>query len=557
MLSRINPSQTPEWSHLRGLANEFERLPLKERVHADPSRADRYRLEVGGLVWDYSRSASDDAIWKGLEALAERMELSVAIEAYFKGAPINETEGRAVLHTALRSSETAPLLVQGRDVRPDIAEVLGRMGRFSEEVLSGTLRGWTGKRIQSVINIGIGGSDLGPAMAYEALRAHRRPEVEVYYVSNVDGSHLAPLLEKRSADECLFIIASKTFTTQETMANAEAAKRWMLEQGMPEGQAERHFCALSTNAPAVAAFGIHPDRMFPFWDWVGGRYSMWSAIGLSLSIGLGHDRFLQLLKGAEAMDHHFRQAPWSENLPVKMGLLGLWYRNFLSFPSLAILPYDQNLHRFAAYLQQTDMESNGKSVGRDGHRLDYPTAPLVWGEPGTNGQHAFYQSLHQGFDRIPMDFLASVRPSYALGQQHSMLLANLLAQAEAFMNGLNPEEARKSMQAEGLDPSETERLLPYRVFQGNRPSTILWLPELSPYYLGMLVASYEHKIFVQGVLWNVFSFDQWGVELGKKLAKPIFKALLEQNPSGISDPFTRRNLEQLLSAEFPQRFDDR
>jgi len=552
MLSRINPSQTPEWSRLRDLAIEFNRIPLKDRVQSDPSRAHRYRIGVEGLVWDFARSGSDDAVWKALEALAERMELTGAIEAYFKGAPINETEGRSVLHTALRSSETTPLMVQDRDVRPDIAEVLGRMGRFSDEVLSGALRGWTGKPLKSVVNIGIGGSDLGPAMAYEALRAHRRPEVTVYYVSNVDGSHLAPLLEKLRAEECLFIIASKTFTTQETMANAEAAKQWMLGKGMPEAEAERHFCALSTNTAAVAAFGIHPDRMFPFWDWVGGRFSMWSAIGLSLSIGLGHDRFLQLLRGAEAMDLHFRHAKVSENLPVKMGLLGLWYRNFLELPSLAVLPYDQNLHRFAAYLQQTDMESNGKSVGRDGRRIDYPTAPLVWGEPGTNGQHAFYQSLHQGFDHIPMDFIAAVRPSYEVGQQHSMLLANLLAQSEAFMNGLGPDEAQKSLLAEGLSPTEIERLLPYRVFEGSRPSNILWLPELNPYYLGMLVALYEHKIFVQGVLWNVYSFDQWGVELGKKLAKPILKALLAGDSGAISDPFTRKNLEYLNN---PSRVD--
>ncbi len=548
MLSKAHPNKTSEWKKLEAMSQAFSQKSLKEIVKNEVGRADRFCAELNSVVFDYSRAALDREILELLLSLAKTMELPSAIEAMFRGEPINETERRSVLHTALRSRSTDALYVDSHDVRPDIRAVLDRMKRFSEKVLSGTHRSWTGGSLRKVINIGIGGSDLGPAMVYEALKSHRKSELEVFYVSNVDGAHLAPLLAKLKPEECLFIIASKTFTTQETMANAEAAKRWMLENGMPESAARFHFCAVSTNLEAVQAFGIDPENMFEFWDWVGGRYSLWSAIGLSLCLGLGFDRFEELLRGAESADEHFRTADFDRNIPVLMGMMGIWYRNFLDFRSYAVLPYDQNLSRFSAFLQQADMESNGKMTGRDGKPLEYATAPVIWGEPGTNGQHAFYQCLHQGSDRVPVDFIGCVEPMYALGDQHSMLLANMLAQAEAFMNGLSAEEAVLAMRKEGLSEQDIVELTPFRVFEGNRPSNTLLLPRLDPYYLGMLTALYEHKIFVQGVVWNIFSFDQWGVELGKRLAKPILNALIKNDLTQVKDEFTRKNLERISRA---------
>ena len=443
----------------------------------------------------------------------------------FAGEKINATEGRAVLHTALRNRSSCPVTVDGVDVMPGVRQVLAQLRAFCEEVRSGKWRGYTGLAITDVVNIGIGGSDLGPCMVCEALKPYASRKLRAHFVSNVDASHLVETLKNLDPATTLCIVASKTFTTQETIANARSARAWFLDQAKDEKHIARHFVAVSTNTVEVSKFGIDPANMFGFWDWVGGRYSLWSAIGLPIALAIGYERFEELLEGGFAIDEHFRSAPLERNLPVLMALLGLWYADFWDAGSHAVLPYDQYLHRFPAYLQQLEMESNGKGVTLDGTPIDYPTGAVLFGEPGTNGQHAFYQLIHQGTRLIPCDFLAAARSHNPLGAHHAMLLANVLAQAEALMTGKTADEARAELETSSLSTAEIERLTPHKVFPGNRPSTTILYPQLDPLTLGMLIALYEHKVFVQGVLWEINSFDQWGVELGKQLAKPILAEL--------------------------------
>ena len=459
-----------------------------------------------------------------LFALARQAGVEAMRDKMFAGEPINLTEGRAVLHVALRNFSARPIVVGGKDVMPDVRAALDHMRTFSESVRSGAWKGYTGKAIRSIVNIGIGGSDLGPVMVTEALRPYR-DDLDLYFVSNVDGSHVAEALKHVDPETTLFLVASKTFTTQETIANAHTARAWFLERAVDERHIAKHFVALSTNAKEVAKFGIATDNMFVFWDWVGGRYSLWSSIGLSIALGVGFDNFHALLEGAHEMDEHFRATPLEQNLPVALALLGVWYNNFFGCESHAILPYDQYLLRFPAYFQQGDMESNGKRVTRDGKVVDYQTGPVIWGEPGTNGQHAFYQLLHQGTKLVPADFLASAQTHNPIGEHHTLLLANYLAQTEALMTGKTEGEVRAELEATGMKGDALAALLPHKVFPGNRPTNSLLYQKLDPRTLGKLIALYEHKIFVQGIIWNVNSYDQWGVELGKKLANAILPEL--------------------------------
>jgi glucose-6-phosphate isomerase len=447
-----------------------------------------------------------------------------AIEAMFRGDKINRTENRPVLHVALRNRSNTPILVDGKDVMPEVNRVLEQMSRFVEQLRSGAWKGYTGKRITDIVNIGIGGSDLGPVMVTEALRPYWS-DITPHFVSNVDGTHIAETLRRVNPETTLFIIASKTFTTQETMTNAETARKWFLEQTAQKGEVAKHFVAVSTNEKAVTEFGIDPENMFVFWDWVGGRYSLWSSIGLSIACTIGFDNFVKLLDGAHAMDRHFRETPFERNIPVVLAMIGIWYNNFFGAASEAILPYDQYLHRFAAYFQQGNMESNGKSVDRNGMPVSYQTGPIIWGEPGTNGQHAFYQLIHQGTKMIPCDFIAPALSHNAIGDHHEKLMSNFFAQTEALLHGKTEEEVRAELKAAGMDEEMIRFHAPFRVFEGNRPSNSILFRQLTPYTLGALIAMYEHKIFVQGVVWNIYSFDQWGVELGKVLAKKILPEL--------------------------------
>ena len=510
----------PTWRALAEHARELRDATMRDLFAADPGRFGRYSMALDGMLVDYSKHRATERTFELLLALAEAAGVPAARAAMFAGEHLNFTEDRAVLHVALRNLAGGPILVDGEDVMPAVRAVLQKMERFSHAVRTGEWRGHTGERIRAVVNIGIGGSDLGPVMITEALRAFADGP-EVRFVSNVDGTDFVETTRDLDPASTLFIIASKTFTTLETMANAHSARRWLLDAVGDEAAVERHFVALSTNEARVREFGIDPANMFEFWDWVGGRYSSWSAIGLSIALAVGFERFRELLAGAEAMDRHFRTAPLERNLPVLLALLGVWYRDFLGFPSHAILPYDQYLHRFPAYFQQGDMESNGKSVDRDGRRVGYPTGPVIWGEPGTNGQHAFFQLLHQGTDVVPCDFIGCLQPAHDLGEHHRMLLANMLAQSEALMRGRSEAEVREELAAAGLSPERVDELAPHKVFEGNRPSTTILLDRLTPHSLGMLIALYEHKIFVQGVVWRINSFDQWGVELGKVLAGTI------------------------------------
>ena len=448
----------------------------------------------------------------------------------FAGGRINETENRAVLHVALRNRANTPIQADGKDVMPEVNAVLSRMRDFCRRVSSGKWKGFTGKRITDIVNIGIGGSDLGPVMATECLRPYANPKLRVHFVSNVDGTHIAETLKGLSPEKTLFMIASKTFTTQETMTNAFSAREWFLAQAQDAAHVAKHFVAISTNQAQVEAFGIHPDNMFVFWDWVGGRYSLWSAIGLSIACAIGFERFEELLAGAHDMDRHFREAPFERNLPVILALIGIWYTNFFGAETEVILPYDQYMHRFPAYFQQGNMESNGKSADRGGRPVACATGPIVWGEPGTNGQHAFYQLIHQGTRLVPADFLAPAISHNPLGEHHPILLSNFFAQTEALMNGKSAEQAAAELRKEGKSEEEIQRLLPHKVFDGNRPTNSILFRSLTPRVLGSLVALYEHKIFVQGVIWNIFSFDQWGVELGKQLAGRILPELRDDAP---------------------------
>ncbi|RMD79418.1 MAG: glucose-6-phosphate isomerase [Gammaproteobacteria bacterium] len=543
----------PAWRALAEHHRELRGLHLRGLFARDPGRFQALSLEEGALFLDYSKHRVTAETLGLLFQLAREARVEERREAMFAGQRINTTEGRAVLHVALRNRSRRPILVDGRDVMPEVEAVLARMRRFTEALRSGSWRGWTGRPITDVVNIGIGGSDLGPAMATQALRPyHDGPRC--HFVSNVDGSHLHDTLAGLDPETTLFIVASKTFTTQETLTNARSARRWLLERAGDEAAVARHFVAVSTNAEAVRVFGIDTEHMFEFWDWVGGRYSMWSAIGLPIAVAVGMDRFEELLAGAHAMDEHFRTAPLERNLPVILGLLGIWYTDFFGAATHAVLPYDQHLQRLPAYLQQLEMESNGKRVTLEGEPVGYPTCPVVWGEPGTNGQHAFYQLLHQGTQLVPADFILPLQPHHPLAEHHRILVANCLAQTEALMKGRTEEEARAELRAQGLPEPEVERLVPHRVFPGNRPSSTILLERLTPFALGQLVALYEHKVFVQGTIWGINSFDQWGVELGKQLAKAILPEL-EGAPVGPHDASTagliRRCLPRLQALGAP------
>ena len=518
-------TSSPVWQALKAHYAAIEPLHMRDMFHDDPARFDRFSLRLDDLLFDYSKNRIDDETIRLLVALAEQAGLPAAIERMFSGEKINFTEQRAVLHTALRNRSENPVHVDGKDVMPGVRRVLEQMRRFSDAVRGGGLRGHTGKQISDIVNVGIGGSDLGPLMACEALKPYSDPKLHVHFVSNVDGTHLAETLKKLDAETTLFIVSSKTFTTQETLTNARSARAWLIEEMGDESAVAKHFAAVSTNLKATGEFGIHPENVFEFWDWVGGRYSLWSAIGLPIALYIGMDRFEGLLGGAYVMDEHFRSAPLDKNMPVLLGLLGIWYGNFFGAGSNAVLPYDQYLHRFPAYLQQLEMESNGKRVDRDGNAVDYDTGMVVWGEPGTNGQHAFYQLLHQGTHLVPADFLAPLYSHNPIGEHHAILLANCFAQTEALMLGKTAGEARDELAAQGLHGETLETLLPHKVFPGNRPTNTLLFDRLDPHTLGMLVALYEHKAFVQGVIWNIDSFDQWGVELGKQLAGKILPEL--------------------------------
>jgi glucose-6-phosphate isomerase len=500
-------------------------IHMRDLFARDPERFERFSLHLGDILFDYSKNRITADTMALLLDLARQSGLDEAIEAMFTGQKINTTENRAALHVALRNRGNRPILVDGQDVMPEVNRVLGKMRVFSDAVRSGDWRGYSGRAITDVVNIGIGGSDLGPKMAVTALRHFAKPGLRCHFVSNVDGTDLAETLRAVKPETVLFLVASKTFTTQETMTNAHTARQWFLETAQDEAAIARHFVAMSTNAERVAAFGIDPANMFEFWDWVGGRYSLWSAIGLSIALAVGMDRFEELLGGAYRADEHFRHTPFDQNIPVVMALLGIWYNNFFGAQSYAILPYDQYLSHLPAYLQQGDMESNGKSVTRDGEWVDYTTGPIIWGEPGTNGQHAFYQLIHQGTKLVPCDFLAPAESQNPIGDHHSILISNFLAQTEALMRGKTAVEVRAELGAQGIQGEELERLVPAKTFAGNRPSSSFLFRELTPGTLGTLIALYEHKIFAQGVVWNINSFDQMGVELGKELARAILPEL--------------------------------
>ncbi len=526
MLARINPTNTQAWFVLqKHYEEEMNRRHMRDLFASDPDRFKKFSITLGEILFDYSKNIINEKTLKLLLQLAEDCNVKQAIAEQFAGAPINETENRAVLHTALRSFDPIPILVDGADIKPGIQKVRAQMEAFCAGIHSGTHTGYTGKKIKYIVNIGIGGSDLGPVMVTEALKPYWVEGIQTYFVSNVDGTHIAETLKKVTPDETLFLIASKTFTTQETMTNAQTARDWFLQHATDQKHIALHFAALSTNEKAVTAFGIVPKNMFEFWDWVGGRYSLWSAIGLSIALTIGYNNFEALLKGAEATDKHVASTPFDKNISVLMALIGIWYTNFFGAQSEAILPYDQYMHRFAAYFQQGNMESNGKSIDRSGNPVNYATGPVIWGEPGTNGQHAFYQLIHQGTLLIPSDFIAPANSHNAIGDHHVKLLSNFFAQTEALLNGKSENEVMVEFMKTSMDEKDVKRLTPYKVFEGNKPTNSFLLKEINPFNLGSLIALYEHKIFVQGVIWNVFSFDQWGVELGKQLANKVLPEL--------------------------------
>lgn len=544
MFPKVNPANTPSWDALENHYEDISKDPIIEMFEKDPNRADKFSIQWDDFLLDYSKNIFSDKTQKLLLKLAEECQLKAAIEAMFTGEKINETEDRAVLHTALRSNSKAPLEVDGENIRPLIQNELQKMERFTNRLHAGELKGFDGKTIKNIVNIGIGGSDLGPYMVTEALKPYQKENVELFFVSNVDGSHLHQVLQKIDATETLFIIASKTFTTQETMTNAHSAKDWFLNIVKDETAIAKHFIALSTNQKAVEDFGIDSANMFEFWDWVGGRYSLWSSIGMSIACAVGYDNFRSLLDGAEAMDEHFRNTAFENNLPVILAMLGVWYNNFFGAESQAILPYDQYLHRFASYLQQGDMESNGKFIDRNGEPIAIQTGPIIWGEPGTNGQHAFYQLMHQGTKLIPSDFIAVAQSQNPMSDHHEKLLANFFAQTEALMKGKMEEEVINELLKTGKEEEEIEALLPYKIFEGNQPTNSILIKKNTPFNLGALIAMYEHKIFVQGVIWNVFSFDQWGVELGKQLAGTILPELKGDEQINTHDGSTNRLINQ-------------
>ncbi|ADR21074.1 glucose-6-phosphate isomerase [Marivirga tractuosa] len=526
----ISPIETKTWKKLEKHYQATKDIHLKTLFENDKDRFEKFSLNTESLFIDFSKNKINEETLGLLLELAVEMELPEAIESMFSGEKINQTEHRAVLHTALRNFSDNPVMESGQDVMPLVQKVRKQMKTFSQKIHSGDWKGYSGKQIKHIVNIGIGGSDLGPVMVTEALKPFKVQGIESHFVSNVDATHIAEVLQKIDPETTLFLIASKTFTTQETMTNAHTARKWFLENGGSEETVKKHFAALSTNKSGVESFGIDPANMFEFWDWVGGRYSLWSAIGLSIALNIGYDNFEELLKGAHEMDMHFKKSPLSDNAPVLLALIGVLYNNFYKAETEAILPYDQYLHRFAAYFQQGNMESNGKSVDRNGKAVTYQTGPIVWGEPGTNGQHAFYQLIHQGTKMIPCDFIAPAVSHNPIGDHHQKLLANFFAQTEALMNGKSEKEARQELEQKGLNSDEIEKLLPFKVFKGDNPTNSILMKKITPKSLGSLIALYEHKIYVQGIIWNIFSFDQWGVELGKQLAGLILPELEHDNP---------------------------
>ena len=532
------PLHRPICQQLKAHHAAMAGMHMRDLFAADPARFERFSLQVGELLLDYSKNRITDETMSLLVRLAEEADVTGWRERMFSGDKINNTENRAVLHVALRNRSNRPVVVDGEDVMPKVNAVIERMGAFAERVRSGEWRGYTGERITDVVNIGIGGSDLGPQMVYQALKPYRHPRLKVHFISNIDGAHAKEALESLNPETTLFIVSSKTFTTQETMTNAHYAREWFLAQSQAEKHIARHFVAVSTNRDAVAAFGIDPTHMFEFWDWVGGRYSLWSAIGLSIVLAVGAERFVELLEGAHDLDEHFRHAPLAQNMPVILALLGVWYNNFFGAESHAILPYDHYLRSLPAYLEQADMESNGKSVDRDGNVVDYPTGAIVWGATGINGQHAFYQLLHQGTKTIPADFIVSIESHTELQAHHDILIANFLAQTEALMRGRTREETQREMDSLEGGPARAGQFVQHKVFDGNHPSNAILLQKLTPHALGMLIALYEHKIFVEGVIWNLNSYDQWGVELGKQLASRILPELHADAPVGGHDAST-------------------
>ncbi|MEY1164310.1 glucose-6-phosphate isomerase [Providencia manganoxydans] len=537
-MKSINPSQTAAWRALEQHFAQMKDTHMRDLFKQDNNRFTKFSATFDGqILVDYSKNRITEETLNKLLALAQETELKSAIDSMFSGEKINRTEDRAVLHIALRNRDNTPIYVDGKDVMPDVNAVLEKMHKFSERIISGEWKGYTGKAITDVVNIGIGGSDLGPFMVTEALRPYKN-HLNMHFVSNVDGTQIAETLKPLNPETTLFLIASKTFTTQETMTNAHSARDWLLAVAKDEQHIAKHFVALSTNSEQVAKFGIDTANMFEFWDWVGGRYSLWSAIGLSIILSVGYDNFVQLLEGAHAMDKHFTQTAFENNIPVLLGLIGIWYNNFFESETEAILPYDQYMHRFAAYFQQGNMESNGKYIDRNGHKVPYQTGPIIWGEPGTNGQHAFYQLIHQGTKMIPCDFIAPAVTHNPLGDHHDKLLSNFFAQTEALAFGKTREVVDAEFAAQGKNPADMEYMAPYKVFEGNRPTNSILLKEITPYSLGALIAMYEHKIFTQGAILNIFTFDQWGVELGKQLASRILPELESRDEVSSHDSST-------------------
>ncbi|HGX4959469.1 TPA: glucose-6-phosphate isomerase [Escherichia coli] len=537
-MKNINPTQTAAWQALQKHFDEMKDVTIADLFAKDGDRFSKFSATFGDqMLVDYSKNRITEETLAKLQDLAKECDLAGAIKSMFSGEKINRTENRAVLHVALRNRSNTPILVDGKDVMPEVNAVLEKMKAFSEAIISGEWKGYTGKAITDVVNIGIGGSDLGPYMVTEALRPYKN-HLNMHFVSNVDGTHIAEVLKKVNPETTLFLVASKTFTTQETMTNAHSARDWFLKAAGDEKHVAKHFAALSTNAKAVGEFGIDTANMFEFWDWVGGRYSLWSAIGLSIVLSIGFDNFVELLSGAHAMDKHFSTTPAEKNLPVLLALIGIWYNNFFGAETEAILPYDQYMHRFAAYFQQGNMESNGKYVDRNGNVVDYQTGPIIWGEPGTNGQHAFYQLIHQGTKMVPCDFIAPAITHNPLSDHHQKLLSNFFAQTEALAFGKSREVVEQEYRDQGKDPATLDYVVPFKVFEGNRPTNSILLREITPFSLGALIALYEHKIFTQGVILNIFTFDQWGVELGKQLANRILPELKDDKEISSHDSST-------------------
>lgn len=537
-MKNINPTQTAAWQALQKHFDEMKDVTIADLFAKDGDRFSKFSATFDDqMLVDYSKNRITEETLAKLQDLAKECDLAGAIKSMFSGEKINRTENRAVLHVALRNRSNTPILVDGKDVMPEVNAVLEKMKTFSEAIISGEWKGYTGKSITDVVNIGIGGSDLGPYMVTEALRPYKN-HLNMHFVSNVDGTHIAEVLKKVNPETTLFLVASKTFTTQETMTNAHSARDWFLKAAGDEKHVAKHFAALSTNAKAVGEFGIDTANMFEFWDWVGGRYSLWSAIGLSIVLSIGFDNFVELLSGAHAMDKHFSTTPAEKNLPVLLALIGIWYNNFFGAETEAILPYDQYMHRFAAYFQQGNMESNGKYVDRNGKVVDYQTGPIIWGEPGTNGQHAFYQLIHQGTKMVPCDFIAPAITHNPLSDHHQKLLSNFFAQTEALAFGKSREVVEQEYRDQGKDPATLDYVVPFKVFEGNRPTNSILLREITPFSLGALIALYEHKIFTQGVILNIFTFDQWGVELGKQLANRILPELKDDKEISSHDSST-------------------